>query len=164
MTDKTDIAALREGLVELLNHVDSYGGKCWLFPEDVRSIIQSLGQLEAERQQREAAEATLNSLGYTHSPGASLWKPPLGKIPNFNLVDAYRNRAEAVEKEREGLQKALVIYGDEILELRSKLANPVVLPRTIWYEHDDLPREIPVLEKRLVIAGIKLAGFTVKGE
>lgn len=49
MTDTTDIKALREGLVELLDHVDSYGGKCWLFPEDVRSIISSLDQLEAER-------------------------------------------------------------------------------------------------------------------
>lgn len=55
-------------------------------------------------------------------------------------------------------------YRKQIAELRAKLANPVVLPRTIWYEHDDLPREIPVLEKRLVIAGIHLAGFTVKGE
>lgn len=50
MTGTTDIKALREGLVELLDHVDSYGGKCWLFPEDVRSIISSLDQLEAERQ------------------------------------------------------------------------------------------------------------------
>lgn len=53
----------------------------------------------------------------------------------------------------------------EISALKAKLANPVVLPRTLWYEHDDLPQVIPVLEKRLVIAGIHLAGFTtVKGE
>lgn len=56
MTNTTDIKALRECLVELLDHVDSYGGKCWLFPEDVRSIIQSLGQLEAERQRADANE------------------------------------------------------------------------------------------------------------
>ena len=56
MTDTTDIKALREGLAELLDHVDSYGGKCWLFPEDVRSIISSLDQLEAERHRADANE------------------------------------------------------------------------------------------------------------
>lgn len=60
MTDTTDIKALREGLVELLDHVDSYGGKCWLFPEDVRSIISSLDQLEAERQLAAGSEEELH--------------------------------------------------------------------------------------------------------
>ena len=61
MTDTTDIKALREGLIELLDHVDSYGGKCWLFPEDVRSIISSLDQLEAERQRAENWKASFEN-------------------------------------------------------------------------------------------------------
>ncbi|WP_454879050.1 ead/Ea22-like family protein [Serratia inhibens] len=42
----------------------------------------------------------------------------------------------------------------------AKLATPVRLPRTLWYEHDDLAHEIPVLEKKKVVAGIRAAGFT----
>ncbi|MGU8111617.1 ead/Ea22-like family protein [Serratia marcescens] len=50
-----------------------------------------------------------------------------------------------------------------IAELEAKLATPVRLPRTIWYEHDDLAHEIPVLEKKKVVAEIRAAGFTVEG-
>jgi len=62
---------------------------------------------------------------------------------------------------------------DERLEAAEKRiaeleAREVALPPTFWYEHDDLPREIPVLSRRLVInalrdAGIKIAA-TGKGE
>ncbi|AVE51983.1 hypothetical protein AM354_21465 [Serratia marcescens] len=48
--------------------------------------------------------------------------------------------------------------------LEAKLATPVRLPRTIWYEHDDLAHEIPVLEKKKVAAEIRAAGFTVEGD
>lgn len=49
-------------------------------------------------------------------------------------------------------------------------ARTVQLPPTFWYEHDDLPRDIPVLSRRLVIkalreAGVKFAAdIGVKGE
>ncbi|HGM5437098.1 TPA: hypothetical protein ACKPY3_004469 [Serratia marcescens] len=51
-----------------------------------------------------------------------------------------------------------------IAELEAKLATPVRLPRTFWYEHDDLAHEIPVLEKKKVVAAICGAGFTVEGD
>ncbi|MFN1147050.1 hypothetical protein [Serratia liquefaciens] len=62
------------------------------------------------------------------------------------------NRAEEAEK--------------RVAKLEAKLATPVRLPRTLWYEHDDLPREIPVLEKEKVKAAIRAAGFpfTVEGD
>ncbi|MFK3927390.1 hypothetical protein ACI2J7_01325 [Serratia bockelmannii] len=50
------------------------------------------------------------------------------------------------------------------IELEAKLATPVRLPRTLWYEHDDLPHEIPVLEKKKVVAEIRAAGFKVEGD
>lgn len=47
-------------------------------------------------------------------------------------------------------------------------AREVTLPATFWYEHDDLPREIPVLDKRLVKKALREAGVKVvaagKGE
>ncbi|MFO3777266.1 ead/Ea22-like family protein [Serratia marcescens] len=51
-----------------------------------------------------------------------------------------------------------------IAELEKRLATPVRLPRTIWYEHDDLAHEIPVLEKKKVVAEIRAAGFKVEGD
>lgn len=43
-------------------------------------------------------------------------------------------------------------------------ARTVTLPPTFWYEHDDLSRDIPVLDKRLVKKAIRAAGIGVKGE
>ncbi|EMD6910267.1 hypothetical protein VRU76_004934 [Citrobacter freundii] len=43
-------------------------------------------------------------------------------------------------------------------------ARTVTLPPTFCYEHDDLSRDIPVLDKRLVKKAIRAAGIGVKGE
>ncbi|EDC2356171.1 ead/Ea22-like family protein [Salmonella enterica subsp. enterica serovar Panama] len=43
-------------------------------------------------------------------------------------------------------------------------AREVTLPPTFWYEHDDLSRDVPVLDKRLVKKAIRAAGIGVKGE
>lgn len=43
-------------------------------------------------------------------------------------------------------------------------AREVTLPPTFWYEHDDLSRDIPVLDKRLVKKALRAAGIGVKGE
>ncbi|ENY9399969.1 hypothetical protein ACF5F1_000587 [Salmonella enterica] len=43
-------------------------------------------------------------------------------------------------------------------------AREVTLPSTFWYEHDDLSRDVPVLDKRLVKKAIRAAGIKVKGE
>lgn len=42
-------------------------------------------------------------------------------------------------------------------------AREVTLPPTFWYEHDDLSRDVPVLDKRLVKKAIRAAGIKVKG-
>jgi len=46
------------------------------------------------RRYRDAAIATLVRLGYTWNGGKS-WKPPLGKAPNFDLIDALKDRVAA---------------------------------------------------------------------
>ncbi|EDI4783735.1 ead/Ea22-like family protein [Salmonella enterica] len=53
-----------------------------------------------------------------------------------------------------------------VCELEERIAElearEVTLPPTFWYEHDDLSRDIPVLDKRLVKKAIRAAGIKVK--
>lgn len=131
MTDTTDIKALSYRMMQqreaaLTGNTPSFEDCELLVCDLLRALTLSNKKLEAERQQREAAE-----------------------------------------KEREGLQKALVIYGDEILELRSKLANPVVLhsERFDYQETDEY--EVGYVRgfnasRMESIADIGKAGFTVK--
>ena len=44
-----------------------------------------------------SAAKTLENLGYSYN-GGDLWKPPLGKPPNFSLIDYWRIRAEVMEQ------------------------------------------------------------------
>lgn len=76
--------------------------------------------LIAEIDRLQAAKATLDRLGYTDN-GGQLWKPPLGKKPDFDLIDQLkaaaledlRLRTELMEQfnqlkaENESLRKAI---------------------------------------------------------
>ncbi|MGE8495431.1 hypothetical protein [Comamonas sp.] len=52
-----------------------------------------------------AAIATLENLGYTHE-GGILWKPPLGKAPDFNLLDTLHARIASLEAQLSARQDA----------------------------------------------------------
>ncbi|CAI0730951.1 Uncharacterised protein [Serratia plymuthica] len=65
---------------------------------------------------------------------------------------------------RDNAVKKNALRWEELLALRAKLATPVRLSKTLWYEHDDLPHEIPVLEKKKVVAAIRAAGFKCVGD
>lgn len=75
----------------------------------------------------------------------------------FNM-DIHSETVLAILDELEAAEK-------QIAELQ---AREVKLPPTFWYDHDDLPREIPVLSRRLVINALHKAGVKVaaagKGE
>ncbi|EPN4499848.1 hypothetical protein [Citrobacter sp. Cf224] len=76
------------------------------------------------------------------------WKPELSKLLCDGqlldvIIDAYQSARQRIAE----------------LEART-----VTLPPTFWYEHDDLSRDIPVLDKRLVKKAIRAAGIGVKGE
>ena len=43
-------------------------------------------------------------------------------------------------------------------------SRTVKLPPTFWYEHDDLSRDVPVLDKRLVKKMLREAGIKVEAE
>ncbi|RZF18062.1 hypothetical protein [Serratia marcescens] len=72
-------------------------------------------------------------------------------------INQQQDRIESLEKTNAGL-------GQRLGAAEKRLATPVRLPRTFWYEHDDLAHEIPVLEKKKVVAAICGAGFTVEGD
>lgn len=77
------------------------------------------------------------------------------------ITDYARQAAGTVDE----LVKVLDSAVKRIAELE---AREVTLPPTFWYEHDDLPREIPVLSRRLVIKALREVGVKVaaagKGE
>ena len=51
-----------------------------------------------------AAQATLKHLGYTYE-GGEQWKPPLGKKPDFDLIDALHAEVERLTAERDALRE-----------------------------------------------------------
>jgi len=55
-----------------------------------------LRSLHAENVRLRSAERTLLALGYTDN-GGDLWKPPLGRAPDFNLLDSKNNRIAELE-------------------------------------------------------------------
>ena len=81
------------------------------------------------------------------------------------------DRLRAAEKRiaEHNFENRLLANADrDIKALRQSIAElearTVTLPPTFWYEHDDLSRDIPVLDKRLVKKAIRAAGIGVKGE
>lgn len=62
------------------------------------------GHLGTTDQKAAAAVATLERLGYTHT-GGELWRGPLGKVPNFDMVDHWRAKADELSAQVEALTK-----------------------------------------------------------
>lgn len=88
-------------------------GRCTIIGprEDVEQLNRIIGEPDESDSlgdvlyREEAAEKTLEAMGYTYTPGAYLWKPPLGKTPAFSapdLLDAaaghMRDRAKTYDK------------------------------------------------------------------
>ena len=64
------------------------------------------GAQPAPAEQLAAAASTLERLGYTYRGGAE-WAPPLGRAPDFNLLDAANDRIAQLEAEGSRLQSGL---------------------------------------------------------
>lgn len=71
----------------------------------------------------EAAIATLTAMGYTYN-GGQQWKPPVGKKPNFALIDRLKCQLEVSEDTRQVLRKCLAQAESEIDALRAQLVAP----------------------------------------
>lgn len=105
MTDTTDTAALREFLMEQIDHADSYGGKVWLCAEDARLAMSSLDQLEAERQRADDAVTERNKALKQASAAR-------------NELDKATADIAAMEKHTRGVEEALIAATDEIAALK----------------------------------------------
>lgn len=68
----------------------------------------------------DAAVATLEHLGYTHE-GGNLWKPPLGKAPDFNMLDSLRARAASLEDQLIAQANRAVIAEQQVIALTQRL-------------------------------------------
>ncbi|MGE6455071.1 ead/Ea22-like family protein [Klebsiella quasipneumoniae] len=80
------------------------------------------------------------------------------------LVEALEKAQARSSKWIEAYHKAVSVgarYEERIAELESRT---VKLPPTFWYEHDDLSRDVPVLDKRLVKKMLREAGIKVEAE
>lgn len=68
-----------------------------LWPNDIRNLgADMLRRLQAENERPRAAERTLQRLGY-QDRGGHEWAPPIGKAPDFDLIDNLRARIAELE-------------------------------------------------------------------
>jgi hypothetical protein len=61
------------------------------------------------------------------------------------------------------VQRMVADYQQRIAELEAAAVKPVKLPPVFWYEHDDLSRDVPVMDARKVKKAIRAAGGSVVG-
>jgi hypothetical protein len=75
----------------------------------------------------EAAIATLTAMGYTYN-GGQAWKPPIGKKPDFGLIDRLRCQLEVSEDTRQVLRSCLAQAESELETLAVENRSMVKLP------------------------------------
>ena len=90
--------------------------------------------------EKAAAVKTLERKGYTYN-GGELWKPPLGKPPDFDLLDYWKAKAGKAESLLQDARKKIAELGQggEVKEL----------PMNAYEKHSLLADHIQDMEKRL---------------
>lgn len=101
MTDTTDTAAVSEQFKSIRDDVEFYEGTQHCIAVPIKLAKALLGQLEAERQRADKAEADMQFECDAHIDTAESWRE-------------WKLRA--------------ITAAEEIAALKAKLANPVVLP------------------------------------
>lgn len=123
-----------------------------------RKTAKSTGEkLEKAQTINAAAEKLVRCKGRYHSEQnyralAALFGVKTPDLPPLEHENVHY--ADAAEMENAALRQ-------RIAELESRT---VKLPPTFWYEHDDLSRDVPVLDKRLVKKMLREAGIKVEAE
>jgi len=99
-------------------------------------VIVILDALEAAEARVERAERTLKGIGYTDE-GGELWKPPLGKKPNVDLVKSFAEKAEKnwrlrrqAEEQAEQFMKQL--RATEYLAEQQKAEFQATIQKMLW--------------------------------
>jgi len=75
-----------------------------------RNINTLQKSLYAANNRADRAEKSLQHYGYTDN-GDELWKPPIGKMPDFDEIDKWRNLAEKLENAIKGKCVYCLYYG-----------------------------------------------------
>lgn len=81
---------LRIQLDELKRRLTDADGMLEALSAEKYALEDQVKGLQELMTKGDAAAATLERMGYTYH-GGQLWKPPLGKAPNFDLTDANRS-------------------------------------------------------------------------
>ncbi|RKS87290.1 hypothetical protein DES39_0510 [Orbus hercynius] len=81
-----------------------------------------INELEHRIKALESAERTLMNLGYENK-GGELWKPPVGKKPDFSLIDRLNKRISDLDFERKKAFKAGNDYFNKVKALESEKEN-----------------------------------------
>lgn len=162
MTDTTDIKALRAGLTEQIDHMECYGGKGWVSQEDIRSILNALDQLEAERQRaadlvlhvntqanmREKAEEEIAALKCEQVPVA--WQSVSTSRCN-RMVTLHKEMAEDWERK-----------GFTVVPLFTAPQKPVVLPAEFYSAVQNNDGMFELSENCMCAISSAIAGGSVK--
>ncbi|ECO0852260.1 ead/Ea22-like family protein [Salmonella enterica subsp. enterica serovar Newport] len=115
----------------------------------IAELERSETQLISER---DDAESALNDV----------YKAVMGQAPEWSNWFSFENAIDEIELACELWRNQT----DDVIQFRQRIqeleAREVTLPPTFWYEHDDLSRDVPVLDKRLVKKAICAAGIKVK--
>lgn len=86
-------------------------------------------------------------------------------ISASDRAEPAEKRVSELEREKDALESVALALRDDTREARTLT---VTLPKTFWYEHDDLARDVAVLEKRLVKKSLReacaAAGISLKIE
>lgn len=96
-----------------------------------------------------AAHNTLEQMGYTYS-GGSLWKPPIGQAPDFNLIDQLHAKIAELKKDRDEWQEATIMANDNSeRELKRR--------RELQDERDKLQAKLNELAKQEPVGEVRWA-------
>lgn len=139
-----DVLALLDENIQLQREKDAIEAVALALRDDMR---QAREQLEAAEKRNAEQQLSLDHR----------------KFLLLSADEVQRDFAEALgcAGDNESIMEAIDDLKQRIAELE---AREVTLPPTFWYEHDDLSRDVPVLDKRLVKKAIRAAGIGVKGE
>ncbi|MEP9947360.1 hypothetical protein ABLU85_22745 [Klebsiella sp. GG_Kp154] len=131
----TDITELAQSLKRRATSANEFGESLYVKADDVLALVDAL----------EKAQRVDEELCKLLPLGAEYMDPPDGGDVT----------------PLEGVRRMVADYRQRIAELESRT---VKLPPTFWYEHDDLSRDVPVLDKRLVKKMLREAGIKVEAE
>lgn len=140
----------------LVEHVSELRERAEAAEKRIAELERSETQLIDER---DNAESALNDA----------YKAVMGQAPEWSNWFSFADAIDEIELAC-GLWRNQT---EDVIQFRARIAEleerEVTLPPTFWYEHDDLSRDVPVMDARKVKksirdAGIRIAAAAGKGE